>query len=81
MEEAIGRDAHELLTTRFPAPLATLKAELHAVGHWDGELMHTKRDGAQVTVASRWALQRDRQGRPNGILETNNDITERKRAE
>jgi PAS domain S-box-containing protein len=32
-------------------------------------------------VASRWSLRRDERGRPVGILETNNDITERKRAE
>ena len=32
-------------------------------------------------VASRWSLQRDEQARPAAILETNNDITERKRAE
>jgi C4-dicarboxylate-specific signal transduction histidine kinase len=32
-------------------------------------------------VASRWALQRDEQGKPIAILETNNDITKRKRAE
>src|SRR6266508_244276 len=37
--------------------------------------------GTQVTVASRWALQRDEQGNRIAILETNNDITERKRAE
>ena len=80
-EEAVGRAAHDLLTTRFPAPLDAIRAELHAVGRWEGELVHTKRDGAQVTVVSRWALQRDRQGRPFAILETNNDITERKRAE
>ena len=34
-----------------------------------------------LTVASRWALQRDEQGNPVAVLETNNDITERKRAE
>ena len=32
-------------------------------------------------VASRWSLQRDEQERPVAILETNNDVTERKRAE
>jgi signal transduction histidine kinase len=32
-------------------------------------------------VGSRWSLQRDEQGRPAAILETNNDFTERKRAE
>ena len=32
-------------------------------------------------MASRWALQLDERGKPIGVLETNNDITERKRAE
>jgi len=43
--------------------------------------MHTRADGIQVVVASRWSLQRDEQGRPVAVLQTNNDITERKRAE
>jgi C4-dicarboxylate-specific signal transduction histidine kinase len=34
-----------------------------------------------VAVASRWSLQRGEQGNPIAILETNNDITERRRAE
>ena len=32
-------------------------------------------------VASRWALRRDEQDRPVAVLETNNDITERKHRE
>jgi C4-dicarboxylate-specific signal transduction histidine kinase len=55
--------------------------ELTSTGRWEGELIHTHRDGTQVTVASRWALQRDEKGIPLAILETNNDITERQRAE
>ena len=35
----------------------------------------------QVDMASRWLLQRDQHGRPVSILETNTDVTERKRAE
>jgi len=34
-----------------------------------------------VVVASRWSLRRDEQERPVAILETNNDITDRKRRE
>ena len=43
--------------------------------------MYTKADGTQVVVAGRWSLQRDERQQPLAILETNNDITERKRAE
>jgi two-component system sensor kinase FixL len=50
-------------------------------GRWDGELTHCKRDGTQVTVASRWSLQRDERGQPAAVLETNTDITNRRRAE
>jgi PAS domain S-box-containing protein len=80
-EEALGRIAHQLLRTSFLAPLEEITAELLSTGRWEGELVHTKRDGTQVSVASRWSLQEDERGRPVGILETNNDITERKRAE
>jgi two-component system, LuxR family, sensor kinase FixL len=79
--EAVGQVSHDLLQTIFPAPLDEIHAELLRTGRWEGELVHTKRDGTQVVVASRWALQRDEQGNPLAILETNNDITERKRAE
>jgi PAS domain S-box-containing protein len=80
-EEAVGQITHQLMQTIFPAPLHEINAELFRAGRWDGELKHTKRDGTQVVVASRWALQRDGSGNPVAILETNNDITERKRAE
>jgi PAS domain S-box-containing protein len=80
-EEAVGQVTHQLTQTIFPAPLAEINAALLRTGRWEGELVHMKRDGTQVVVASRWALQRDQQGRPGAILETNNDITERQRAE
>ena len=79
--EAVGQVTHALMQTIFPAPLETINAELLDRGRWEGELVHSTRDGSQVVVASRWSLQRDVDGRPVAILETNNDITERKRAE
>jgi PAS domain S-box-containing protein len=80
-EEAIGQVSHMINKTGFPAPLSDINAELTRSGRWEGELLHTRRDGSVVTVASSWALQRDEQGNPVAVLETNNDITERKRAE
>ncbi|HVN18121.1 MAG TPA: PAS domain S-box protein [Dongiaceae bacterium] len=80
-EQAVGNVVHDLLKTVFPAPLDDIKAELTRTGAWEGELLHTKKDGSQLLAASRWALQRDEQGAPVAILETNNDVTQRKRAE
>jgi PAS domain S-box-containing protein len=79
--QAEGMIARELLKTVFPIPRERVMAELLSSGRWEGELVRTKRDGAQVVVASRWSLQRDAQGTPVAALETDNDITERKRAE
>jgi PAS domain S-box-containing protein len=78
-DEAVGKVSHQLTQTIFPAPLDQINAELLRTGRWEGELVHTKRDGTQVVVASRWSLQRDELGRPAAILETNNDITDRRR--
>jgi len=80
-EEAIGKHSHQLLQTNFPMPIEEVRAELLRSGRWEGELRKSTADGSSVVVASRWSLRQDEQGRPVAILETNNDITERKRRE
>jgi len=79
--DAVGSIPHRLMQTVFPAPLEQIRAELLGAGRWEGELVQTRADGSRVVVASRWSLQRDEEGRPRAILETNNDITKRKEAE
>jgi PAS domain S-box-containing protein len=56
-------------------------AQLEEQDYWEGEIIHTTNYDTKITVFSRWNLQRDEQGKPKAILETNNDITERKQAE
>jgi PAS domain S-box-containing protein len=80
-EEAVGKVSHQLMKTVFPVPLEDITAQLLRVGRWEGELVHTKRDGSRVTLSSRWSLQRDERGRPVATMETNNDITERNKAQ
>jgi len=80
-DEAIGKRSHDLLKTVFPALIEDIDAELRRTGRWEGELRHTRANGTQVVVSSRWSLRRDDLERPVAILETNNDITERKQAE
>jgi PAS domain S-box-containing protein len=79
--EAVGKRSHDLLRTAFPASIDGITAELLQTGRWEGEVKHVKADGAEVMVASRWSLRRNEGGRPVAIMETNNDITDRKHRE
>jgi signal transduction histidine kinase len=66
-----------LFRTVFPIPFSEIiKSEL-----WEGELLQTKRDGTQITVASRWTTLRNNHGELTGWLEINTDISARKQAE
>ncbi len=80
-QEALGRMTHILLKTRFPISLSAVDAELERAGQWEGELVHTRRDGRMVIVESRQVLVRDEQGHPTAVLEINRDISERRRLE
>jgi PAS domain S-box-containing protein len=80
-EEAIGKHAHELLHSVFSISSDVVRVELLSAGRWEGEIQKTRADGTEVVVASRWSLRRDEQERPVAILETNNDISERRRRE
>ncbi|HXZ12710.1 MAG TPA: PAS domain S-box protein [Candidatus Sulfotelmatobacter sp.] len=80
-EEAWGKVSHELLHTSFPKPLAEIKSELFARGVWEGELVHRMRNGAEIIVSTRWAVRTDASGKPVSFLESNRDITLRKREE
>jgi PAS domain S-box-containing protein len=80
-EEALGQVAPDLLGTQFPQPLADMKKELRARRRWEGELVQTRRDGTSIVVASRWALKGGPDSGDDAVLQINNDVTERKRAE
>ena len=80
-DEAVGRLKFELLKTKFPMPLEEIVARLKDAGHWEGELVQTRRDGTTVIVASSWTLQRDEKQTPVSVIEMNYDITARKKTE
>jgi PAS domain S-box-containing protein len=79
--EACGNVTHQFLKSEFPEPLDQVYEKLYKVGSWEGELVHSTRDGKRIVVASRQVLQRDSRGRTVGILEINRDVTPRKQAE
>ena len=76
-QEAVGCISHTLLKTRFPISRPTLSVLLEREGQWEGELIHTCREGRTVTIESRQVLVRDEAGEPLAVLEINRDITER----
>jgi len=76
----MGQVAHQLLATESPEPLDIITQAIEH-GHWEGEVIHTTRDGRRLIVASRWSLQRDEENRPFAILEINHDVTARRQAE
>ena len=83
--EALGKIAHELLAMRFPTEdgfsVQDQDPLLSAGGAWEGELLHTRRDGQQIIVESRQVAVNDATDQRLQILEINRDITARKQAE
>jgi PAS domain S-box-containing protein len=70
-EEAVGRESHALLQTKFPIEFTDLRSQLSSRRYWSGELRHICIDGREVTVDSRMQLLGD-----DTVLEVNRDITE-----
>jgi PAS domain S-box-containing protein len=80
-DKAVGQLSHVLLQTKFPKPVEEIDAELFETKYWEGELVHGKRDGSRISVASRWALREPKErGTPHSVLEINTNVTERRLA-
>ncbi|HEV2405998.1 MAG TPA: PAS domain S-box protein, partial [Ktedonobacterales bacterium] len=79
-DEAVGQVSHHLLRTKHGVPVKEFEAAIERNGEWTGELIHTTRDGRQVTVLSRQQLLREPDGR-RYVLETSRDVTEQRRLE
>jgi PAS domain S-box-containing protein len=76
--EAVGKVSHELLRTVFPRPLGEILDLLQRTGRWEGELVHTRKDGTEVIVASRWT-EKAHSAKGTAVLEVNYDLTELKK--
>ena len=79
--EAVGRTSHELLRTKFPAPVTDIEADTAGEGRWEGELIHRCADGRTIVVESRWAAMYLPDRSLKQYLEVNRDVTARKEAE
>jgi PAS domain S-box-containing protein len=77
--EALGAIPAELLRTRYPMLLGAMLDHLGAEGKWSGELLQSSKDGGEIWVDSR--LELIRTGGRKLVVETNRDITERRKAD
>ncbi len=77
--DALGQACQSLLSTIVPDGMAPFLDTLECEGTWEGELLHTARDGNTITVDSRMVLVRE----PGSayVIETNRDISRRRAAE
>ncbi|MBN8904006.1 MAG: PAS domain S-box protein, partial [Rhodospirillales bacterium] len=73
-DEAVGREARDLLRTEYPLPLAAVEAILLREGEWRGDLRQAHRDGTPLVVAAYKALRRDERGGP-AVMESLADVT------
>jgi PAS domain S-box-containing protein len=74
-DEVLGQVTHSLFQTEFPEPLDSIFGRFRREERWQGELTHTRKNGARLTVRSRWALQYDLGTNIESIMEANIDIT------
>jgi PAS domain S-box-containing protein len=77
--EALGAVPAELLRTRYPMTLDDLLEHLETEGKWSGELLQSAKDGSEIWVDSR--LELIRTGGRSLVVETNRDITERRKSD
>ncbi|MBV8729489.1 MAG: response regulator [Acidobacteriia bacterium] len=80
-KEALGQVVPNFLKTKPPVPIAEMQQALERDGRWDGEIVHTAREGKLISVESRQILVRGENGKLAGVLEIDRDITDRKRAQ
>lgn len=78
--EVLGRTHDDLLLTEQPAASKRSEVGRASNGFWAGQLVHTAKDGRQITVESRHVVVVQDDGR-RVVMETNRDVTERVQAE
>jgi len=74
-EEVLGRKVKDVISIKPHNSHGTLQPDLFDFGRWEGNLVHSTRDGREIVVASRQALKNNGDGALGAILEINRDIT------
>ncbi len=81
-EEVIGRHVTECLPARYTSADesdAHTRQALLEQGQWQGEIIHRRKDGAELYMLGSITVLKDDQGLPFGVVAINHNITELKR--
>jgi len=78
--EALGKKSRSLLKTKSSYTFKETLKHLESKGRWSGEKTQQTKSGSKVIVVSRWLASRNDKNKIEEILETNEDITEHKKA-
>lgn len=80
-EEALGRKACGLVSSRLPSDLELIMQETARQGNWSGEFHDQAKDGREILVSSTWLAQYDDEGSMCEVFVSNIDITGRRAME
>ena len=78
-DEVIGNCMQDILLPQFPKPFEQINQILLSKGRWEGELIHTRKDGSKIICRSCWLLKNT--SGSFSVMELNLNITETKRME
>jgi PAS domain S-box-containing protein len=76
-DEVMGRNIHQILRTVFPVSRDEIRATMRGRGSWQGNLMQTTKNGAEIVVACRKTMNHE----GDAVLEVGRDVTAQLRAE
>ncbi len=74
-DEVLGKNVNDVIGLIPQNANGNVQTALLTAGRWEGNLIHSSRDGREIIVASRQALKTNGDGGPGAVLEINRDIT------
>lgn len=81
-DEAIGKATEELLRPQFSTQeIKELREEIFKSGYWQGEVIHTKKDGSSLSVLATINVEKDKEGKVEKYFCICSDLTNLKRNE
>ncbi len=80
--EVMGQPTEAIFKTEYaPGEREAATQKLLETGHWEGEVIQRRKDGAPLNIMASVSVIKDEAGQPVGAVAVNRDITTRKRAE